>query len=327
MSNKYVIQWHITHLCNLRCKHCYQEEYNNHMKKEDFYIILDRLENWLRGKDLVPQINLTGGEPLLHPNFFEFLEEIVKRKIRFSILTNGTMIDKDIAKRIKYYNPLFVQISLDGIKETHDNIRGDGNFEKALQGIDNLKSEGVKVLVSFTAQKSNYKDFKKLAKICQSHKVDKLWWDRVVTEDEELYLSTEEFKELVKVSNNLIYGLHPFQNYSCVNNQRSLQCLGTKSQGYQCGAGKKLIIILADGSVMPCRRLPFIIGNIKEDDLANIIKGSPIMRELSEFYAPKECYGCKELNKCYGGSRCVTYAQTGKLFDRDVNCFYLDRRV
>ena len=321
MNNKYVIQWHITHLCNLRCKHCYQEEYNNHMKKEDFYIILDRLENWLRGKDLVPQINLTGGEPLLHPNFFEFLEEITKRKFRFSILTNGTMIDKGTAKKIKYYNPLFVQISLDGIKETHDNIRGNGNFEKALQGIDNLKSEGVKVLVSFTAQKSNYKDFKELAKICQNHKVDKLWWDRVVTEDENLYLSTEQFKELVKVSNNLIHGFHLFQNYSCVTNQRSLQCIGTKDCGYRCNAGKGLIIILADGSLMPCRRLPFVIGNIKEDELESIIKGSPIMRELSEFYAPKECYGCKELNKCYGGSRCVTYAQTDKLYKKDINCF------
>ena len=321
MDKKYVIQWHITHLCNLRCKHCYQEEYNNHMKQEDFYIILDKLENWLKDKDLIPQINLTGGEPLLHPNFFEFLEEIVKRKIKFSILTNGIMIDKGIAKKIKYYNPLFVQISLDGIKETHDKIRGEGNFEKALQGIDNLKNEGVKVLVSFTAQKSNYKDFKELAKICQNYKVDKLWWDRVVTQDEELYLSTEEFKELVIDCNNLIHGFHLFNHYSCVTNQRSLQCIGTKDCGYRCNAGKGLIVILADGSVMPCRRLPFVIGNIIEDNLEVIIKGSPIMKELSEFYAPKECYNCKDLNRCFGGSRCVTYAQTGKLYKKDINCF------
>ena len=106
-----------------------------------------------------------------------------------------------------------------------------------------------------------------------------------------------------------------------MTNQRSLQCIGTKDCGYRCNAGKGLIIILADGSLMPCRRLPFVIGNIKEDELESIIKGSAIMRELSEFYAPKECYGCKELNKCYGGSRCVTYAQTGKLYKKDINCF------
>ena len=231
------------------------------------------------------------------------------------------MIDKGIAKKIKYYNPLFVQISLDGVEETHDAIRGKGNFEKALEGIDNLKNEGVKVLVSFTAQKSNYKDLKELAKICQKHKVDKLWWDRVVTEDKGLYLSTEEFKELVMDCNKLIHGFHLFSNYSCVTNQRSLQCLGTKDCGYWCGAGKSLIVILADGGIMPCRRLPFVIGNLKENNLEDIIKDSSIMRELSEFVAPKECRGCKDLSRCRGGSRCVTYAQTGELFRKDVNCF------
>lgn len=319
-KKKYVIQWHITHLCNLRCKHCYQEEYNNHMKKEDFYIILDKIEHFLDGKILYPQINLTGGEPLLHPNIFEFLEEVVKRKIKFAILTNGTMIDKGMAKKIKYYNPLFVQISIDGVEGTHDNIRGNGNFEKALQGIDNLKSENIKVLVSFTAQKSNYKELKGLTKICQKHKVDKLWWDRVVTDDENLYLSTEEFKELVTDCNKLIHGFHPFQNYSCVNNQRSLQCLGTNDMGYRCGAGRSLIVILANGDVMPCRRLPFVIGNIKENELDDIIRNN-LMKELASFYAPAECLGCKDLNRCYGGSRCVTYAQTGELYKKDVNCF------
>ena len=320
-KNKYVIQWHITHLCNLRCKHCYQEEYNNHMKREDFYMILDRIEDYLADKSLYPQINLTGGEPLLHPDFFEFLEEIVKRKIRFSILTNGTMIDKGTAKKIKYYNPIFVQISLDGTKDTHDSIRGEGNFEKALEGIDNLKEQGVKVLVSFTAQKSNYTEFKDLAKICKKHNVDKLWWDRVVTDDNNLYLSTDEFKELVLNCNTLIHGFHPFQRYDFVSNQRSLQCLGTEDCGYHCSVGKGLIIILADGSVMPCRRLPFVIGNIKENSLSEIIHNSHLMKELSDFYAPKECYGCKDLNRCYGGSRCVTYAQTGELYKKDINCF------
>ncbi len=320
-KDKYIIQWHITHLCNLHCKHCYQEEYNNHMKKEDFYLILDRITDFLSDKNLYPQINLTGGEPLLHPDIFEFIEEVVKRNIRFSILTNGTLIDKTIAQRIKSYKPLFIQISLDGLKETHNNIRGKGTFEKAIVGINNLKQENIKVIVSFTAQKSNYTEFDKLAKVCQKHKVDKIWWDRVVTDNENLYLTTDEFKKLVKECNNLKHSINPFKKYSCVSNQRSLQCLGTSDAGYRCGAGKSLIVILADGSIMPCRRLPFIIGNIKEKDLDDIIQESKVMKDLSSFYAPKECLRCKELSRCYGGSRCVTYAQTGNLDQKDINCF------
>ncbi len=323
-KEKYIIQWHITYLCNLRCKHCYQEEYNNHMKKEDFYLILDRIVKFLSDKNLYPQINLTGGEPLLHPNIFEFIDEIVRMNIRFSILTNGTMIDEVIAKKIKRYNPVFVQVSLDGLRETHDNIRGKGNFEKAILGIDNLKQENIKVLVSFTAQKSNYTEFKEIAKVCQKHKVDKLWWDRVVTDDKNLYLTTDEFKELVIDCNNLKHCFNPFKRNSCVSNQRSLQCLGTSDVGYRCGAGKSLIVILADGSVMPCRRLPFIIGNIKEKRLEDLICESKVMKDLSSFYAPNECLRCDNLHRCYGGSRCVTYAQTGNLYQKDINCFVQD---
>ena len=324
-KSKYVLQWHITHLCNLRCKHCYQEEYNNHMPKEDFYNYLDKFCDYIKEKNVYPQINLTGGEPLLHPNFFEFATEIRKRNIRLGILTNGTMINEEVAKKISELNPVMVQVSLDGIKETHDDIRGNGNFDKALIGVDNLKKFGVKVLVSFTAQKCNYKDYPELVKVCKKHKVDKIWWDRIVTyskEDTETKaLSTCEFKELIEITNRLRKKHNIFSKSFNVSNERALQFIGSDDCGYVCGAGGNLIIFLADGSVMPCRRIPFVIGNIKEDTLENIINHSSLMKELKNFYAPIECYSCKNLLKCKGGSKCVTYAQIGNLYQKDVNCF------
>ena len=317
---KFIIQWHITHLCNLRCKHCYQEEYNNHMQKENFYIILDKLEEYLKDKELIPQINLTGGEPLSHPDFFEFAKEIKKRNIKLGILTNGTLIDEETAIKLRCLNPVFVQVSLDGIEKTHDTIRGAGNFQKALRGIDNLKAQNIKVLVSFTAQKYNYSEFKVLAGICKKHHVDKLWWDRVVTDDESLYLSTEEFKKIISDCNALIHNHNIFKDYSFVSNQRSLQCIGTDDCGYICGAGKNLLIILADGNVMPCRRLPFVVGNLLNTTIEDIYKNET-MKELRNFIAPVECLGCKEYARCKGGAKCVTFAQTGRWSIKDVNCF------
>lgn len=324
-KSKYVLQWHITHLCNLRCKHCYQEEYNNHMPKEDFYNYLDKFCDYIKDKNVFPQINLTGGEPLLHPDFFEFATEIRKRNIKLGILTNGTMINEEVARKISELNPVMVQVSLDGNRETHDDIRGNGNFDKALKGIDNLKKYKVKVLVSFTAQKCNYMDYSELVKICKRHKVDKIWWDRIVTynkeDTENKALSTEEFKGLVELTNKLRKRYNIFSKSFNVSNERALQFIGSNDCGYYCGAGGNLIIFLADGSVMPCRRIPFVIGNIKEDTLENIINHSSLMKELKNFYAPIECYGCKNLLKCKGGSRCITYAQTGNLYQKDVNCF------
>lgn len=318
---KFIIQWHITHLCNLRCRHCYQEDYNQHMSKENFYLILNKLNNYFKDKDLTPQINLTGGEPLLHPNFFEFAREITNRNIRLGILTNGTLIDTEMAKKICKLKPVFVQISLDGIEDTHNSIRGVGNFQKALCGIDLLKENNVKVLVSFTAQKNNYQEFDALATICKEHHVDKLWWDRVVTNDESQYLSTDEFQNMVISCKQLVEQSHFFNNYKFVSNQRSLQCLGLSECGYHCNAGKDLIVVLADGSVMPCRRLPIVVGNLVSDDLINIFQ-HPTIKELRTFTAPAECLQCEHCMKCKGGAKCVTYAQTGSWSVKDVNCFY-----
>ena len=324
-KTKYILQWHITHLCNLRCKHCYQEDYNNHMPKEDFYKYLDKFCEYVKDKNVFPQINLTGGEPLLHPNFFEFATEIRKRNIKLGILTNGTMITEEIALKLKNLNPIMVQVSLDGTKQTHDEIRGSGNFEKALAGIDNLKKVGIKVLVSFTAQKSNYKDYPELVKICKKHHVDKIWWDRIVTYNqkdlETKALSTEEFKELIKTTNKLKKQYNLFNKSFNISNERALQFIGSNDCGYICSAGKNLIIFLADGSVMPCRRIPLVIGNLKNDSLDNIIKNSQIMTELKDFLAPSECLSCKNFLKCRGGSKCITYAQTGSLYKKDPNCF------
>ena len=77
-------------------------------------------------------INITGGEPLCNPHLFKILDLIKQDDdlISFSILTNGTLITEEIAKKIKSYNPYYVQVSLEGGKKTNDYIRGKGTSKK-----------------------------------------------------------------------------------------------------------------------------------------------------------------------------------------------------
>ena len=320
------LQWHITHLCNLRCVHCYQNDYNAHMDQQLMFSALDKYCDFLEERNLQGQINLTGGEPLLHPCFFSLAEEITKRGIRLGILTNGTLIDQQMADKLAKLKPIFVQISLDGTQKYHDSIRGEGNYAKAIKAIDCLKKANVKVLVSFTAQKSNCDCFIPLSFVCRRHKVDKLWFDRVVTDNEEskqkLAVTTEQFARLVKQAKFLNKLFKRKDGTSTVSVSRSLQNLD--GVGYQCSAGKNLLIMLADGNLMACRRLPFIIGNISDGSISQIVDNSETMNKLAKFYLPKGCERCKHLIRCKGGSRCVTYGQTGDLYCRDVNCFYND---
>lgn len=323
---RFVFQWHITHCCNLRCRHCYQEEYQSHTETARLYDILDQITRHIETLGCVGQINLTGGEPLLHPQFLPLAREIRRRGFRLGILTNGTLIDEAWARELKKLKPVFVQISLDGTKKTHDAIRGKGNFRRALQAIRLLKRQGIRVLVSFTAQKSNYRQLPALARICHRHKVDKLWWDRVVTDSPEdtaaLALTTEQFRALVRTSGHLQRLYRRKDGSSLVNNERALQFFGCgrDGNGYQCSAGKQLLAITADADVRPCRRLNLVAGNLTEMPLERIIAESEVLRQLRQQLFPAHCGGCPHLGRCGGGAKCVTYGQTGRLGIPDVNC-------
>ena len=323
MPPLFFLQWHITHACNLRCAHCYQAEYRSHMPREELLQALDQFDEMLAGQDVQAQINLTGGEPLLHPDFFPLAEEIRRRGHRLGVLTNGTLIDRDTAARLASLSPVFVQVSLDGTEPVHDSIRGEGSFGRALSGIDALKRNRVKVLVSFTAQRTNTGELPALARVCRKHRVDKLWWDRVVSDDPALNVTTEQFRALVEETNILRRKYRRPGGGSFVSNGRALQFGDIhRDEVYRCTAGQRLLILLADGSVMPCRRLPFVIGNIRDASMKEIIQGSELMAELRRPRIPEGCECCPKLSHCGGGAKCVTFAQTGELYCRDVNCFY-----
>ena len=324
----HILQWHITHRCNLRCAHCYQEDYERIMPRDAMAEALNKYLRFLNQRGLPGQINLTGGEPLAHPDFWELAAQVRREGLRLGVLTNGTLIGPEEAVRLAALGPVFVQVSLDGTKDTHDAIRGEGAFDRALTGIDHLKRAKVHVLVSFTAQKRNYRELPGLAAVCRKHRVDKLWWDRVVTEDtEHLALSTEEFHEACALAARARRRYRRLNGQSMVNCGRALQFLETgRPCRYHCGAGGDLLILLADGGLMPCRRLPFVIGNIADGEIGDIIGASPVMRELSQPREPEGCRGCPHLSTCRGGARCVTYAQTGRLDIKDVNCF-MDMKI
>ena len=68
-EGKHILQWHITHRCNLRCVHCYQDDYAAIMPREELFAALEEYAAFLETHSFRGQINLTGGEPLLHPDF------------------------------------------------------------------------------------------------------------------------------------------------------------------------------------------------------------------------------------------------------------------
>ena len=107
MVEKFIMQWHLSENCNLRCLHCYQENHKPiQLNFEELVGIYEQYKELLKKLQMNGHINITGGEPFCNPHFFKVLELIKKDSdyISFSILTNGTLITEEVAKRKKFRN-------------------------------------------------------------------------------------------------------------------------------------------------------------------------------------------------------------------------------
>lgn len=327
MKRHLTLQWHLSEACNLRCKHCYQE---NHvpvqLPYEDLLKILNQYRNLLKRIDAEGLIYLTGGEPLVSPHLFKLLDEFKKDEglYRFGILTNGTLITDELAKKIASYNPYFVQVSLEGGEETNDYVRGKGVFKKVGNAIKLLKKYGVRVTVSFTATKLNYKELPFVVEYVEKMGGDAVWSDRYIPlgdqRDSDFVMGMKETQEWL----NIMATQHDIQilkqSPTFVSMERALQFTKTGRLPYQCAAGNRLLTVMENGDLVPCRRMPIHIGNLLEDDMLELYLNHPVLLDLQKVKIPTECMKCKDAERCRGGLKCLTYALTKNYELKDVGC-------
>ena len=328
MVKRFVLQWHLSENCNLKCLHCYQENHKLvQLSYENLVIIYNQFKELLTKLKIKGHINITGGEPLCNPYFFRILDLIKKDEeiISFSILSNGTLINEDIAKKIKSYNPYYVQVSLEGGKKINDYIRGTGTYEKIGKGIDNLKKYDIFTSISFTATSINYKEFPKVVKYAVKHKVDNVWSDRYIplgdNEDKSLTLNVEQTQEYLNIMNNEREKLrNKRKNTTSISMYRALQFQKTNDFAYGCTAGDTLLTVMENGDLVPCRRMPIVVGNLLKDNMYELYKNSKVLKELRLNKIPDDCSECEHSEMCHGGLKCLTYALYKELNHKDIGC-------
>ncbi|WP_461810274.1 radical SAM protein [Faecalimonas sp.] len=327
MVERFIMQWHLSETCNLKCIHCYQEDHIPvQLSFENLEIIYKQYKRLLSKLNMKGHINITGGEPLCNPYLFKVLDLIKKDKenISFSILTNGTLITDEIARKIKSYNPYYVQVSLEGGKKTNDAIRGKGTYKKIAKGIHYLKKYGIYTSISFTASKMNYKEFPKVVWYGRKHRVNNVWSDRYIPlgdrEDQENVLSLNETQEYLKSMYKEKMKLRKQHSHTNISMNRALQFLMTNDFAYGCTAGDSLLTVMENGDLVPCRRMPIYIGNVLREDMYELYIHNPILQELRLQKVPDECQKCEHSYMCHGGLKCLSYALYNDFHCKDVGC-------
>ena len=344
-ENNFNFQWHINEKCNLRCSHCYQEEYAslNEMSFDELKLVADNLVRALKKWNKKGKIAITGGEPFLKKELFPLLKYLSDQEqiINLYILTNGTLIDDDVCSKIVSLPKVSrVQISLDGASPaTHDGIRGKGVFQKALNGIDSLSRHGIKVNLMYTVQKANKEDIPALFDLALEKKINSLLIERFVPcgsgkQIKDQMLSTAELKEVFTYISKRADAEYDRGNSLMVVKQRPLWILVDpekaqsnptypiqKQIGGICSIGLDNLTILHDGTVLPCRRLNIPIGNLKEDSLFKIWYGSEVLWGIRDKRNLKgKCKSCEYLALC-SGCRAVAYACSTDYLEEDPQCW------
>ena len=325
---EFVIQWHLTEQCNLRCSHCYQDGSRRDELSTDEVLsgleeIQDLFRTWsaVHGLKLVPSFNITGGEPLLRSDLFDILDSITRRGWDTFVLTNGTLVTEADASRIAGLGIKGVQISLEGPEEIHDSFRGAGSFQASLSGIRSLLHEGVTVTVNTTLSEINGERFFELADVAARLGVQRLGFSRLVPSGRggalaDRMLAPDRvrslYQRILSLSCDgmaLVTGdpvcAQMRAGGECVDDQGDVPVGG-------CSAGVSGLTILSDGTMVPCRRLPVPLGNIRTDSIREIWAASPVLDALrTRARYEGKCGACKRWATCRG-CRAIAAAASGR---------------
>ncbi len=327
----FYIQWHLTNKCNLRCIHCYQEDFSS--KEElSFENLLKVFNNLAYSMEILNSnlsVALTGGEPFLYKNLFKLIERIEKNPYfkNFSIITNGFLLPKYLKtlKNLKKIKDL--KISLEGVCEkTNDLIRGKGTFKKILEAIEEAKAENFKVFIMFTVMKKNLKEIDALIPFIKSHGLNggiierfiPIGTGKVIKEE---ILDIFDWKKVcLKLVDSLnleveLKELSPFKAFKIEWKEGELELFGSN-----CIVGKDGGALMPSGDFYPCRRLPLPQGNLMYKNLKEIFEESKILNTFKDKNNLKGiCKNCK-FEFCIG-CRAYVYALKGELLGEDMTCF------
>ena len=352
-----VVVWNSTKTCNLKCRHCYMNsdarKYQDELTTEEAKKFMDDLAEFH-----VPVLLFSGGEPLIRPDFFELAEYAANKGIRPTLSTNGTLITRETAQRIKDLGVGYVGISLDGLQDVNDKFRGvDGAYEKAMRGIENCVAVGQRVGLRFTINHHNIRELenifdfieeKNINRVCFYHLVYSGRGSRMMDEDvtpEEsrramdiIIRRTRDFeergleKEILTVDNHCDGVYMYLKALSEGEKETAEQILKYISMNGGNRSGIAFGEVDPMGYVHPDQFTQHhTFGNVRERKFGDIWMDTadPIMRGLKDRkpLLKGRCAKCRFLANCNGNFRTRAEAKTGDFWASDPSCYLTDEEI
>jgi SynChlorMet cassette radical SAM/SPASM protein ScmE len=330
----------VTGRCNLRCQYCfYSDEMTarSNLSTSQWLSIFDKL-----GELGVMNVCLTGGEVFTRPDLFELIDGIVRNRMRYSILTNGTLISGKVLTKFeqgkRHLRMDYIQVSIDGSRAEVQNLSRPKSFDRAVHGLRLLKEGNLPVVVRVTINRYNLYDLENLAKFLlediglpsfSSNAVAPIGAGCLNSAD--VSLTRKEQAEAMRIISQLEKRypgrLHaqagPQANIKIYTEMEHARATGEKASTWQmgyltaCGCVFSKISIMHDGAIVPCHLLSsLVMGNILVDSLEQIWRNHPILTSLRErrkipMQQVPGCHSCEWADFCNGGCPGLANQLTG----------------
>lgn len=321
-SQDFFIQWHLTERCNLMCKHCYQEgkkvdELSFDEIKEVINEVSSLIGEWSEAYDIdfSRSFNVTGGEPFLREDLFDIIFEMRRKGFDVYLLSNGTFITEEKAKRLSDLGVKGVQVSIEGPEEVHEMIRGSGSFALSKKGIRHLLDSNLRVTLNVTLSKLNAGYMENIVALAADLGAQRVGFSRLVPSGSGMgmlheMLNSREVRELyesipaIKGNGVEIVTGDPVASQMQLTDHRDMGYIPCGG----CSAGVSGLTFLSDGTITPCRRLNVPIGNLRRDSLREIWATSEVLNLLRDKRKYKgKCGSCDKWATCRG-CRAIAYA-------------------
>ena len=358
-DNRYfpAMNWMITGRCNYNCLHCFNAADNSPLQSE---WTLKEAETLLdQARDCgINGFTLTGGEPMLHKDFFKILEMIYDRDMYvYELNTNGHFITEESLERMKAIGcvPL-MKISFDGIG-WHDWLRNrKGAEEDALRAISLCIENGFQVKAQTNVHRKNLECMHETVCVLDEMGVKET---RIIRTTEAprweqnadgATLSFREYMdsmiELWKIYSKETHKMEltAWQLGTLIPERKAFRLTSVEcSEGHYreswpvCRGNRGMIAVAANGNVFPCHQMSGyyeqhndILGNLKKDKLKDLLRESRYLDEICTTVGTlrkvnNKCGNCKYFEYCCGGCRAIALALTGdKLASDPSKCFFFE---
>ncbi|MEI6607619.1 MAG: radical SAM protein [Verrucomicrobiota bacterium] len=179
-GRKPIVVWNITRTCNLRCVHCYSDsnaqQYPGELDWEQMQSVVADLAAYQ-----VPSLLFSGGEPMIHPRFFDLVDLSTAAGLKLTISTNGTLITPEKAALLKAANVAYVGISLDGIGPVHDEFRRkEGAFDAAVRGFKHCHEVRQKTGLRLTLTRHNVQNIEQILDFIEDQQIQRVCFYHLV---------------------------------------------------------------------------------------------------------------------------------------------------